>query len=130
MGGGLTTYNIVNLTGATSTITGNNTFARLALPPATTQTITFTDSSTQTASTFALSGSSGHVHTLQGSSTGGWNLVYAGSTYAPQWYISISRCTATPTNIFRAVTSTDGNNNVHWTFIAQRTLDLVAMGVI
>lgn len=41
-GGGLTTYNIVNLTGATPTITGNNTIAALGLNPAGAQTITNT----------------------------------------------------------------------------------------
>jgi len=76
-GGSIATYNIVNLTGATSTITGNNTFATFALPPATTQTIIFTDGTTQTATTFTLDGSAGHIHTLQGTGVAGWALVQA-----------------------------------------------------
>jgi hypothetical protein len=38
-GGGITTYNIVNLTGATSTVSGNNTFAELNVSAATTVTL-------------------------------------------------------------------------------------------
>ena len=76
-GGDIATYNIVNLTGATSTISGSNTFAELNGDPAITQTLTFTDGTTQTATTFTLSGSAGHIHTLQGTGTAGWSLVQA-----------------------------------------------------
>jgi len=69
-GGGITTYNIVNLTGATSTISGNNTFATLALPAATTQTITFTAGSIQTIGTATLDGDATHAHTIKSGTAG------------------------------------------------------------
>jgi hypothetical protein len=111
------TYNIVNLTGATSTITGSNTFAQLNLTAATTQTITFTDTTTQTITTPSLSGSAGHVHTLQGSAAGGWNLAVPANTNFDYAYISVSRSTVTGGGILYAgAGSTDGGNNVAWAF--------------
>ncbi len=116
-GGGITTYNIVNLTGATSTISGSNTFAQLNLASGTTQTITFTDGTTQTISGAAtLSGSSGHVHTLQGSSTAGWAITKSGGGVASQHYISISHSTGSPASTwFADSNSTNGGNNSGWT---------------
>jgi hypothetical protein len=120
-GGGVATYNAVNLIGATSTISGSNTFSTLALSNGTTQTITFTDGTTQTASTFTLSGSSGHVHTLQGSGAAGWNLSDASGINSAD-FISISRCTAGGGATFNATgQSVDGDNNVGWNFIASVT---------
>jgi hypothetical protein len=113
------TFNEVQLNGATCTISGSNTFATLSLPSGTTQTITFTDGTTQTAETFNLSGSSGHVHTLQGSSTGGWNITKSGGGLVTMDYVSVSRSTASPDNTFYDFTHpTDGGNNVHWYFTA------------
>jgi hypothetical protein len=116
-GGGYTNWNIVNLTGATSTITGSNTFAQLNLASGTTQTITFTDTTTQTITTPSLSGSAGHVHTLQGSGAGGWNLAVPANTNFDYTYISVSRSTVTGGGILYAgAGSTDGGNNVAWAF--------------
>ena len=72
-GGGLTTYNIVNLTGATSTITGNNTFATLSfINPSAAQTITLPASGTQTVTgTFTATGqTTSNRCTIQSSSAG------------------------------------------------------------
>ena len=113
-GGGITTYNIVNLTGD-STISGSNTFDELNLPVGTTQTITFTDGTTQTiTNTLGLSGSVGHVHTLQGSDTAGWALVKTGDKFVLE-YLSVSYSTVTDDK-FYAVRSTDGGNNTNWLF--------------
>lgn len=115
-GNGITTYNIVNLNGSAHTISGNNTLNTLALPAGTTQTITFTDGSTQTASTFTLSGSAGHVHTLQGSGTAGWALSDASGTNNYD-YISVSYSTAGGGATFNANgVSVNGGNNSGWVF--------------
>ena len=115
-GGGITTYNIVNLNGTAHTISGNNTFSTLSTNPANTQTITFTDNTKQTATTFNLSGTSGKQHTLQGSGVVGWNLSKASGTVNAD-YITISRSTATGGATFNAVGgSVNGNNNVGWNF--------------
>lgn len=113
-GGGLTTYNIVNLTGATSTITGSNTFATLALPAATTQTITFTDGTTQTATNFNLSGDATHTHTLQGSAAAGWTLASPAKFLRLLKYVSVSNCTATNARLLANSTCTYGAGNVGW----------------
>lgn len=114
--GGGKTYNEVQLNGAAQTITGSNT-VKLVLPSTTTQTITFTDGTTQTllAGT-ALSGSIGKVHTLQGSGVGGWNVSAAAGTFNED-YISISRSTAAGGATFNANgASVNGGNNVGWNF--------------
>ncbi len=94
-GGGITTYNNVELNGTAHTISGSNTFATLALASGTTQTITFTDGTTQTATTFTLSGSSGKIHTLQGSGVAGWNMAKAGGGNVIADYLSVSYSTVT-----------------------------------
>lgn len=94
--GGTLAYNIVNLTGATSTIAGNNSFVQLNLDSGTTQTITFTDSSTQTITTPSLNGSSTKVHTIKGSSTGGWAIVKAGGGVVRSEYMDIQYSNASP----------------------------------
>jgi len=73
-GGGITTYHDVNLNGTAHTISGSNTFNSFNLASGVTQTIKFTDGTTQTATTYELSGSAGHVHTLQGTGAAGWYL--------------------------------------------------------
>lgn len=94
-GGGITTYHIVNLTGATSTVSGNNTFNTLALPKGTTQTITITDGSTQSAKTFTLSGDAKHTHTIRGTATAGYTLTATGGGTVYMDYVNMSYCTAT-----------------------------------
>lgn len=112
------TYNIVNLTG-NSTVSGSNTFAQLNLVSGTTQTITFTDGTTQTITSDAdLSGSIGHIHTLKGSGTSGWNLRYTGDGYLNYDYLSLSYSTATPDLTWYAgENSIDGTHNAGWYYI-------------
>jgi hypothetical protein len=115
-GGGLTTYNIVNLTGSTSTITGNNSFATLGFTRAGVQTITFTDGSTQTVTNLTRDAGTA-VKTLRGSAAAGWNIAKAGGGKTEINYASISRSAASPADSFYAgTTSTDGGNNSGWVF--------------
>jgi len=112
-GGGITTYNIVNLNGTAHTITGNNTFAALVLKADTTQTITFTDGTTQTITTPTFTGSVGKIKTLAGSGLAGWTI--SSSISRTFDYLSVSNSTITGT-IFNASNSTDGGNNFGWDF--------------
>jgi hypothetical protein len=122
-GGGITTYHIVNLTGATSTVSGSNTFDTLALPSGTTQTITFTDGTTQTATTFTLDGSSGHVHTLAGTGTAGWNLVQKYGHKVSADYLNLSYGTINKS--YAGANSTDSGNNTGWVFTTPPALKCI-----
>ena len=118
-GGGIATYNIVNLTGTTSTITGSNTFAELNLVAAKTQTITFTDGTTQTVPTASLSGDSTHTHTLQGSAAAGWYIVKTGGSYLLFDYLAIINSKASPVSTWRAdIHSTNSGGNTGWVWAA------------
>jgi hypothetical protein len=116
-GGGITTYNIVNLTGATSTISDSNTFAQLNLTPAVTQTFKFTDGSNQTVTTANLSGTLGHIHTLTGTSTGGWTITKAGGGTIALKYVDVSYSTGNPVSTWSASVSKDSGYNTNWTII-------------
>jgi len=115
-GGGITTYNIVNLTGATSTISGSNTFAELNLASGTTQTITFTDGTTQTVTDADLGGSAGHVHTLVGTAAAGWAISKASGRLLGA-YLDLSYSTATGGAAFYARNnSVNTVGNTGWMF--------------
>lgn len=118
LSGGAVNYNgaSFNLNGTAHTVSGAFTVGQFNLPSGTTQTITFTDATTYTATAFTLSGSVGHVHTLQGSGVGGWTLSQAAGTVNAD-YISVSRSTAGGGATFNAVgASVNGGNNVGWNF--------------
>ena len=120
-GGNITTYNNINLNGSAHTVSGSFTCAKLALPPGTTQTISFTDGTTQTATTLTLGGSAGHVHTLTGTGAAGWNLSVGAGTVSAD-YIDIDHSTAAGGATFNAVgTSLDGGDNVGWNFLLTAT---------
>jgi hypothetical protein len=115
--GGSLSYNEVQFNNtATTTVSGSNTFANLVTPPATTQTIKFTDTTTQIVTAAALSGSAGHIHTLQGTGAAGWSISAAAGVVNAD-YISISRSTAGGGTTFNANgASVNGGNNVGWNF--------------
>ncbi len=102
------TYNIVNLTGATSTITGNNTINTLGFMRSGVQTITVTGV-TQTITNFIRDAGNAVKTIVNGTFTkiigGGINLDY----------LSISGSTAT-TTIYAGKHSTDGGGNSGWVF--------------
>ena len=97
---GSQTYNIINIIGNSKAITGNNTLSQFNLASSTTQTVTFTDGTTQTVSTTNLNGSSGHIHTLKGSSTAGWNITKVGGGRVLADYVALTYSNALPANTF------------------------------
>ncbi len=116
-GGGATTYNDVELTGATSTIAGSNTFAQLTFKDATTQTITFTDGTTQTAAAYVITGESGKVKTLTGTGAAGWFINKTVGSYIDADYLTLDYSKASPVDTWYAGgNSTDSGNNEGWIF--------------
>ena len=116
-GGGITTYNNVELNGSAHTISGNNTFATLTLKADATQTITFTDGTTQTVTTPVITGSVGKVKTLVGSSTAGWIITKAGGGIVTANYLTLSYSKGTPPRTWIAgVYGTDTIGNTGWLF--------------
>jgi len=95
--GGGETYYDVELNGTAHTISGSNTFNSLVLPSGTTQTITFTDGTNQTMATATLSGSVGHVHTLQGSGAAGWAITKTGGGVSSHDWLDLAWSNGSPT---------------------------------
>ena len=126
-GGSLTNYKEVDLNGAgTTTIAGSNTFVSLVLPSATTQTIQFTDGTTQHITTPTLSGSAGHVHTLTGTSTGGWNIVKdGGGTIFADW-VTITYSAASPATTWYYGSNSTYTSTSGWALCALPTITLSA----
>jgi len=117
--GGSKTYNDVELNGTAHTISGDNTFDTLTLKDATTQTITFTDGSTQTFATGVLTGESGKVKTLVGTSTAGWTLVKTGGGAISVDYMALSYSeVGGNAGWWAGANSTDTAGNSGWTFTA------------
>lgn len=115
--GGSKTYYNVQLTGSSCPITGSNTFNSLSLDSTKTQTITFTDGTDQTVTTATLSGSVGKIHTLKGSSTGGWKISDTTGTNTVT-YCNIQYSTAEGGATFNAkdFSNINGGNNSGWLF--------------
>ena len=120
--GAALTYNEVDLNSSgTTTIAGSNTFSKLVLPSGTTQTIKFTDGTTQHITTATLSGSSGHVHTLTGTSTAGWNIVKDGGGAAYEDWVTITYSVASPANSWYYEPNSTYNSTSGWTSYAPPT---------
>jgi len=103
------------LNGTNQTISGSTTFYNLTKTVSAADTLTFTDGTTQTVTNaVTLQGAAGQLLTLRGSSTAGWTI----SMPATQTlgYLNVSHSTATTNTAAAGSTSTDGGNNVNWTF--------------
>jgi hypothetical protein len=112
--GGGKTYNNVELNGTAHTISGSNTFASLSFKPSATQTITWTDTTTQTANSFSRTGT-GQI-TFQGSAAAGWNITDANGGTNTINALTVSRSTAAGGTFNATTSSLDSGNNNGWTF--------------
>jgi len=110
-----TVFNKVELNGTAHTIDGDNTIAHLTLG-GTTQTITFTDGTTQTIQ--HLTRSTGiDVKTLVGTAAAGWAMVRSGSNTIGLDYLALSYSNVTPAKTWYAGKhSTDTVGNSGWVF--------------
>jgi hypothetical protein len=120
--GGSTNWNgtslwLASTNGGSYTITGANTFADIRCNEGTTaHTITFPNATT-TVSTFTVSGTAGHLVTLQRTGgSGSFTLAKAGGGTVTCNYVSVSNSTASPASTFVARSSIDGGGNSGWSF--------------
>ena len=89
----------------------------MTLKADTTQTITFTDGSTQTITTPVFTGSSGKVKTLVGTSTAGWTITKVGGGIVVCDYLALSYSEGRPQRTWIAgIHSTDTIGNTGWLF--------------
>jgi len=98
------------------TITGSNTFANIAntVQPA---TVTLTAGTTQTVTSFTLSGTSGNLVTLNSDTAGTQaTITYSGSGTVTRSYLNIKDNNAKPNNTFIASNSVNLGNNTGWSF--------------
>jgi hypothetical protein len=131
--GGSLTYATVNFNGSgTTTIVGSNEYTSFVTPSGTTQQISFTDSSTQTSAGFTLSGSAGHVHTLTGTSTGGWNIAKSGGGTLTVSYCTITYSAASPASTFYYDKNSTFNSTSGWTsdVAVTNTPDSINFGIV
>lgn len=119
--GGGQTYNNLIIGGTTGistlTITGSNTFARLASTKTVAHTITFTAGTTTTVSEWTIRGTPGNIVTLASTTTAAYTLAKAGGSIVQMDYMSISYATGSTANTWYAgVNSTNGGNNTNIIF--------------
>jgi hypothetical protein len=116
--GGGYSWNTVIFTGS-AVIDDSSTFTTLSFQPSGIQTITFTDGTTQTVINFT--GTNGtNVITMQGSSTGGWNLTKSGGGVVSMDYLALSYSQASPSTLtwYAGTHSTNTIGNSGWIFTA------------
>jgi len=123
-GGSLITYNNVELNGTAHTISGSNTFVKLSFKPAAGQTITFTDTTTQTAASFERTGTGQIV--FQGSAAAGWALTDNNGGTNTFNALTVSRSTAGGATFNATTSSLNSGNNVGWTFPSTITTQAVS----
>lgn len=122
LGGGLSFHNleITDTAGAAIyTFRGSNTFNQFKSSKTIAHTIKFEAGTTNTASDWVLSGSSGKNITITSETAAGHTLVKSGGGNVSGDYLTISYSNATPSNTFYAgLNSTNSGNNSGWSFSA------------
>jgi len=119
-GGGRTYYNLRQGGAGALTISGSNTFNNItnSVQPA---TVTFTAGTTQTVSTFGLSGTAGNLITINSATPGSqFTLSKASGTVNAQ-YLSIQDSNATGGATWNALLTNgnvDAGNNTGWNFVS------------
>lgn len=126
--GGNTVYDVENDTSGSFylNISGNNTFNTLKINAGRDQR--FANNSTQTVTHFIAVGTSGNEIVLDRLSAGVFNLIKTGGSKIQVEYCVISNSSASPSNTWYAVDSTDDGGNTGWVFSA--VPDLVISGVV
>jgi hypothetical protein len=114
-GGGSTYYNLNQGGAGALTISGSNTFNNIAntVQP---NTVTFTAGTTQTVSTFGLSGTAGNLITINSSSAGTQATLSKASGTVNAQYLAIQDSNATGGATWNALFSTNLGNNTGWIF--------------
>lgn len=123
-GGGFTYNNLWFSRGASTgsiTITGSNTFADFKDDGSVAHSILFTAATTQTVSTFTVSGTAGNLISLDSTTTATYNLVKSGGGQIGRDYIDVQHSVATPSSTWFAGTHSTNDQAVAtagsgWTF--------------
>lgn len=113
-GGGLT-YNTLKFSGtgtAAITIAGSNTFSRFEDIGSAAHSLLFTAGTTQTITTWAVSGTSGNVITINSTTTATHALVKAGGGTVSADYLNIQHSVATPSSTWYAGANSTDNQAV------------------
>jgi hypothetical protein len=129
VGGGATYANVWFARGASTasiTITGSNTFGDLRDSGTAAHSLRFAAGTTQTVTTFTVSGSSGNLITLDSATTASFALVKSGGGQVSSDYLNIQHSVATPSSTwFAGVNSVDNQAVVTagsgWIFTAPTT---------
>lgn len=124
--GGGKTYNNLKFSGsgtAAITITGSNTFSKFEDIGSAAHSILFTNGTTQTIATWAVSGTSGNVITINSDTTATHALTKSGGGTVCADYLNIQHSVATPGSTWYAGTNSVDNQAVAtagsgWTFTA------------
>ncbi len=125
-GGGSTFNNFWSSAGAGTaslTIAGSNTFNDFKDDGSAAHSILFTTGTTQTVTTFTVSGTAGNLITINSTTTGTHALVKAGGGTISRDYLNIQHSVATPTDTWYAGVNSTDNQGVTtagsgWTFTA------------
>ena len=103
------------LNGTGQVISGSTTFGTLVKTVSSADTLKFTDGTTTTVSAgVTLEGASGQLLALTGTSTGGWTIAMLATQTLG--FLDVSFSTAIGNTAVAGSTSTNGGNNVNWTF--------------
>jgi len=125
-GGNGYTYNIVKNAGAGAlTVAGSNTFAEIGNTVQPT-TVTFTSGTTQTVTTFSLTGTVGNLVTINASTPGSAATLSKASGTVSASYLSLQDSTATGGATWTALSSTNVSGNTGWAISAQYTSSILA----
>lgn len=132
--GGGVTYNNIWFAGGTGTgtytITGSNTFNDFKDNGTIAHSILFTHGTTQTVSTFHVTGNSGQLITLDSDTTATFALTLSGDYIVSSDYLSIAHSSASPTTLhwYAGTHSTNGGTNTGWIFSAPTMCVAVVTG--
>lgn len=109
------TYHDVICNGSATVVAGDNTMESFSLSPDITQRVVFAEGDTQTVASVSLSGSDGHMHTLQGTTATDWYLAKSGGGMVVADYLNISYSNASPANTwYYGANSIYGEGNSGW----------------
>jgi len=115
-GGNKTYYNVWFSRGAstaTNTISGSNTFYDFRDDGSIAHTIAFTTGTTQTVTTFTVSGTAGQLISINSTTTGTHTLVKTGTSYnISRDYLNIQHSIATPSSTWFAGVNSTNNQGV------------------
>jgi hypothetical protein len=110
-------------------ITGSSTFNDFKDDGSGTHSIIFTNGTTQTVNTFTVSGTAGHLISLNSDTTSTYALTKSGGGTISQDYLNISHCVASPADTWYALSNSVDNQDIEspgsgWIFVSDLSLSV------